>query len=213
MTRFTLLAVAVLVYGALSAYPTGLRVVAAGGVAMGLSHPVAGAGVAMVWFSLKRHRTLRARRLARERAEGEIELLTHSMLIGLSGGLSPAAALVLSRETLRSGLGEEVDGVLRRSVQEGLATSLLNSGGVGGRLFRQVGAAQLSGAPLGLALNALATEHREAARARAVERARRLPVKMVLPLTLLMLPGLLILMVGPLVLPSLARLLGPIVSF
>jgi len=212
VTRFTLLSVAALVYGALPSYPTGLRVVAAGGAAMGLSNPVAGVGLATVWFSLRRHRALRERRLADQRAEGEIELLTHSMLIGLSGGLSAAAALLLSREALESQLRDEVDRVLRRSVQEGLAASLLNSRGVGGRLFRQVGAAQLSGAPLGLALTALATEQRAAARARAVERARRIPVRMVLPITLLMLPGLLILMVGPLVLPSLAGLLGPIVA-
>lgn len=212
MTGFTILSVAALVYGSLSAQSIGLRLVAAAGAAMTLTNPVAGAGVAMVWFSLKRRRVLRGRRLARRRAEDEIELLTHSMLIGLSGGLSPASALLLARETLESQLRDEVDQVLRRSVQEGLAAALLNSRGVAGRLFRQVGAAQLSGAPLGLALAALATEQRAAARAAAVERARRLPVKMVLPLTLLMLPGLLILMVGPLVLPSMVRLLGPIVS-
>lgn len=212
MTRFTLLSVGALAYGALPAHATGLRVLAAAGAVMGLANPVAGACLVVVWLSLRRHRVLREDRLARQRAEGEIELLTHSMLIGLSGGLSPAAALLLSRETLESQLREEVDLVLRRSVQEGLAAALLNSGGVGGRLFRQVGAAQLSGAPLGLALTALAGEHRAAARARAVERARRLPVRMVIPITLLMLPGLLILMVGPLVLPSVARLLGPIVS-
>ena len=213
MTRFTVLAVAGVVYGVLSVYPTGLRLVAAAGAAIGLSNPVAGAGAAVFWFAFKRQRALREARVARQSAQGEIELLTHSMLIGLSGGLSPAAALLLAREALESQLRDEVDQVLRRSVQEGLAASLLNSGGVAGRMFRQVGAAQLSGAPLGLALTALATEHRAAARAAAVERARRLPVKMVLPLTLLMLPGLLILMVGPLVLPSMVRLLGPIVSF
>lgn len=213
MTRFTLLSTAALVYGALPAYSAGLRVLAATGAVIGLSNPAAGAGAAMVWFSLRRRRSLRHERLARQRAGDEIELLTHSLLIGISGGLSPAGALLLARETLESQLGEEVDRILRRSVQEGLAASLLNSRGVGGRLFRHVGAAQLSGAPLGVALTALATEHRAAARARAVERARRLPVKMVLPITLLMLPGLLILMVGPLVLPSVVRLLGPIVSF
>ena len=88
------------------------------------------------------------------------------MLIGLSGGLSPAAALLLARETHRDpDFAMKIDQVMRRSVQEGLAGSLLNSRGVGGRLFRQVGAAQLSGAPLGLALTALATEQRAATRA------------------------------------------------
>ena len=213
MTRFTLVSVAVVVFVVLRGYPTGRRATAAVGVAIGLGNPVAGAGLALAWFSLHRRRVLRNERLLREQAKGELELLTHSMLIGLSGGLSPAAALALSREALRSPLGQEVDLVLRRSVQEGLTASLLNATGVGGRLFRQVGAAHLSGAPLGLALTALATEYREAARALAVERARQLPVKMMVPLTLLMLPGLLILMVGPFVLPSIVRLIGPIVSF
>lgn len=212
MTRFTFVSVAVVVFAVLRSYSTGRRATAAVGVALGLGNPVAGAGLAVAWFSLHRRRVLRDGRLAREHAESELELLTHSMLIGLSGGLSPAASLALSRKALRSPLGQEVDLVLRRSVQEGLTASLLKASGVGGRLFRQVGAAHLSGAPLGLALTALATEYREAARALAVERARQLPVKMVVPLTLLMLPGLLILMVGPLVLPSIVRLLGPIVS-
>ena len=212
MTRFTLVSVALLVFVILRAHPNGRRAAAAVGAALGLANPVAGAGMALVWFSLHRRRGLRSQRLAREQAEGELELLTHSVLIGLSGGLSPAAALALSREALLSPLGEEVDLVLRRSVQGGLTASLLDATGVGGRLFRQVGAAHLSGAPLGLALTALANEYRDAARALAVERARQLPVRMVIPLTLLMLPGLLILMVGPIVLPSLVRLIGPIVS-
>ena len=212
-TSFTLVAVAAAVFTILRNHSIGRRALAAAGAALGLSNPVAGAGLALAWYSLHRRRAIRSERLAREAAERELELLTHSMLIGLSGGLSPAAALALARTSLRSPLGKEVDAVLRRSVQDGLTVSLLDAVGVGGRLFRQVGAAHLSGAPLGLALSALATEYRDAARALAVERARRLPVKMVIPLALLMLPGLLILMVGPLVLPSIVRLLGPIAGF
>ena len=211
MTYFTLTAAAVTVFMLLRSFPPGRRVMAAAVAALGLANPVAGAGIGVAWFSLHRRRALRAERRAEEQARGELELLTHSMLIGLSGGLSPVAALALSRENLRSRLGGEVDLVLRRSVQSGLTAALLDAAGAGGRLFRQIGAAHLSGAPLGLALTALAAEHRAEARARAVERARKLPVRMVIPLTLLMLPGLLILMVGPIVLPSLMRLLGPIV--
>lgn len=213
MTVFSLVSVALLVYAGLHARRHSTRVMAALVAALAFFNPLIAAGMGLAWLALHRHRTLRNRRLARERSEGEIELLTHSMLVGLSGGLSPAAALSLSRETLRSGLGEEVDAILRSSVQQGLAASLLNSTGVGGRLFRQVGAAHISGAPLNLVLTALAVENRAAARARSMEAARRLPVRMMVPITLLMLPGLLILMVGPLIIPSVARLLGPIGSF
>ena len=209
MRPFTLVSVALVVFVLTATRPIGIRLIAAAGTAIGLANPLAGASLGVVWYSLRRRRSLRSERLAQREAETELELLTHSMLIGLSGGLSPAGALALAREGLSSSLGTEVDQILRHAVKGGLTASLLNAAGVGGRLFRQVGTAHLSGSPLELTLTALATEYREAARSSAVERARRLPVKMVLPLTLLMLPGLLILMVSPLVLPSLARLLDP----
>ena len=211
MTYFTIFAAAVTVFMILRSQPSGRRVMAAGLAGLGLANPIAGAGAGMAWFTLHRRNSIRAERRASEQARDELEMLTHSMLIAVSGGLSPVAALALSRENLRSRLGGEVDQVLRRSVHSGLTAALLDATGAGGRLFRQIGAAHLSGAPLGLALAALATEYREAARARAVERARKLPVRMVIPLALLMLPGLLILMIGPIVLPSIMRLLGPIV--
>ncbi|MDE0139515.1 MAG: type II secretion system F family protein [bacterium] len=213
MTLFTMMSVAVVVYVMTAGRSVGVRSIAATGAAIGLANPLACASLGLVWYSLRRRRAIRRERLARRRAEGELELLTHSMLIGLSGGLSPAGALALARESLSSSLGQEVDRILRHAVKAGFTPSLMSARGVGGRLFRQVGAAHLSGSPLELALTALAAEYREAARSSAVEKARRLPVRMVLPLTLLMLPGLLILMIGPLVLPSLARLLDPFMSF
>ncbi len=212
MSPFTLVSVAIVAFAVLRFLSPTNRAVAAAGLATGLANPVAGVSIAFAWLSLRRSRTLRLQRLAREHAEREVEILIHSMVIGLSGGLSMVAALQLARLGLRSSLGEEVDIILRRSVQDGLTNALLTASGVAGRLFRQLGAAHLSGAPLGLALNALATENREATRARAVEHARRLPVKMVLPLSLLVLPGLLILVVGPLILPSLARIFDPYLS-
>ena len=213
MSPFTMVSVALFVYALTARRPAGVRVIAATGAGIALANPLAGAGLGLVWYSLRRRQALRSERLARRRAEEELELLTHSMLIGLSGGLSPAGALALARESLSSSLGHEVDKVLRHAVKGGLTPSLMNATGTGGRLFRQIGAAHLSGSPLEFALTALATEYREAARSSAIEKARRLPVRMVLPLTLLMLPGLLILMIGPLVLPSLARVLDPFMSF
>ncbi|MCY3538727.1 MAG: hypothetical protein F4Y75_02830 [Acidimicrobiia bacterium] len=212
MTSFTLMTVAILVFVFTGSLKPGLRLLAAAGAVVALTNPPVGAGLAMIWFSLRRRRSLRSERLAQAQAERELEVLTHSMKIGLSGGLSPASALALSRQGLITSLGHEVDLVLRQAVEGGLTASLLNTTGVGGRLFRQIGAAHLSGSPLDLVLTAQAAEYRHATRSAAVERARRLPVKMVLPLTLLMLPGLLILMVSPLVLPSVARIFGPYLS-
>ena len=60
-----------------------------------------------------------------------------------------------------------------------------------------------------LALSSYAHELHEAKRSRALQSARQLPVKLVIPLTLLMLPGFLLLAIGPTVLTSVARLLGP----
>ncbi len=205
MSLFTAVSVAVLVFSLTGGRPRRWRA----GVSIGAGLAMVHLGVAMAlgagWFVLRRRNSMRRRRLEQVHAEGEQELLTHSMLIALSGGLSPSGALVLAREGLTSSLGGEVDQVLRLGVEGGLTASLLNASGVGGRLFRQIGASNLTGSPLELTLTALATEYRDAARARAVEQARRLPVKMVLPLTLLMLPGLLILMASPIVLPPLVR--------
>lgn len=175
-------------------------------------HPGAGLCLGFSWAAWRWARSRRRSREAAAAAEREVELLARALLVALSGGLSPAAALRTARRSLSSGLGGEVDRILRDSARSGLAAALLSAEGTGGRLFRQLGASHLSGAPMILTLTALAKDLHDSARAEAVQRARKLPVKMVIPLSLLMLPGFLLLMAGPAVLPSFERLIGPMVG-
>ena len=66
--------------------------------------------------------------------------------------------------------------------------------------------ALLTGAPLEPAVSGYATTLRNEERSRELTAARRLPVKLLFPLALLILPGFLILTIGPAVLGSLERL-------
>lgn len=63
-----------------------------------------------------------------------------------------------------------------------------------------------TGAPLIPAVSGHAARLRDEERSRQLSAARRLPVKLLFPLALLILPGFLVLTIGPAVLGSLERL-------
>jgi pilus assembly protein TadC len=91
----------------------------------------------------------------------------------------------------------------------GTAAALAGSKGRLADLGRVAAGAAVSGAPIAAAVTAYSRTRRHADHAKALERARRLPVRLLLPLALLILPGFVLLAVGPAVLEGLARL-GPI---
>ena len=64
----------------------------------------------------------------------------------------------------------------------------------------------MTGAPVAAAVRAYVAEQRDADRARALAAARRLPVQLLFPLTLLVLPGFMVLTIGPALLAALERL-------
>ncbi len=156
------------------------------------------------------------RRLAHRRrqraADRDVGLLAGMLVIGLTAGLPLAPALELAAAEVHPRLAAEVRGMLRRSRRTGLATALAEGAGGAGRLYRRLARAQLTGAAMSGAVASFIDEERAAARARAMEIARRLPVRLVIPLTLLILPGFVLLTVGPSVLSNLSRLLGPLLA-
>ena len=179
-------------------------------VVAGLANPVAGAGLGIAWIALRRRRAEAARRAAAAAIDVDQTLLVHMLLVALSGGLSLASALATAGAILSSGLGGAIDRVLREAATAGLGPALQSADGPGARLFRQLGSAHASGAPLVISLTTYASELHETRRATALQRARQLPVKMVVPLTLLMLPGFVLLTVGPTVLTAFSHLLQPL---
>lgn len=168
----------------------------------------AAAGLVVLWpavaipavvvvIAVRRRRQLAARRRAARAARRDEVLLAHALLVALSGGLTVAVGLHVVRDHLAPGLAESTDQVLRRATSDGLGAALQAAEGPGARLFHDLGAAHASGAPLVVALGARARELHERSRTEALQAARQLPVKMTFPLTLLMVPGFVILTIGP----------------
>jgi pilus assembly protein TadC len=98
---------------------------------------------------------------------------------------------------------------LRMARRQGMAAAMAESNGPLMRpLFARIALAQSSGAPMQEAVTAFLADGRAARRGQALEKVRRLPVTLMFPLGLLILPGFVVLFVGPIVLNSLSGLAG-----
>lgn len=121
--------------------------------------------------------------------------LARLLIVAVSGGMPLGSALERVAPMLSGPLGERVRDVLRRARRVGLTSALLagDLGPLGAALAR----ANSTGASVIRTLHA----HLAAADARrvtdALERARTAPVKLMAPLVCLLLPGFVLLVVGP----------------
>jgi tight adherence protein C len=126
-------------------------------------------------------------------------LLAELTALGLSAGLSFSAALDAAAQHLSSdGAGE-----VRRALR---SPDRIAGANVANGLVAIADRALVTGAPLLASIEGYATSLRRKERAEAVERARRLPIKLLFPLALLILPGFLILTVGPALIAAADRL-------
>jgi len=158
---------------------------------------------------------MRRRSVDREdvRAAGlEVVDLARFLLVGVGAGWSLDASLRHARAHLVTSLGAEVGEILRGGRVDGLAASLASADGAGAALFHMLARTHLGGVPLDRSLATFIREAVDRRRGEITERARRLPVRMVVPLTLLMLPGFVLLVAGPAVLISARQLLAPFVT-
>ena len=210
MTIYSAALIGLLSMGALGRRGSSAPIVGGLGVGVVALAPTLGVGVVASAFFLRRRRAVADGRRSKEDADRESIVLAQSLLIALTAGLSLAEALSSARPLLSSGLGPALDDVRRRALVSGLGPALQTAAGPGARILRQVGSAHASGAPLVLSLGALIHEIQQADRGAALTRARQLPIKMVVPLTLLMMPGFVLLTMGPSALSTFARLVGPI---
>jgi len=120
--------------------------------------------------------------------------------LGLSAGLTFSAAA----NAAATAVPGEASFRLRRALRVGGGTDGNTADDDG--LMIVVRRALSTGAPLQPAVSGYATTLRNEERSRELNAARRLPVKLLFPLALLILPGFLILTIGPAVLGSLDRL-------
>jgi tight adherence protein C len=140
------------------------------------------------------------------RARRDVVVLGELTTLGIGAGLGFGAAIGLAAEDVDPALAAEVRHVSRRATIGGGASEYEAAEGLAGQLYRAAGRASVTGAPILATLAALVAELRSEERARAVASARKLPVRLLFPLALLILPGFLVLTVGPTVLSAIDRL-------
>ncbi len=166
-------------------------------VGLALLKPAAGVGAAVGLWLARFFRRVRLGRSARAGAAQEVSVLARLLLIGLSAGLPLHSALTHAHRELREDLASDVDGVLKRSRVAGLAAALSGGTGPGARLFSLLAGSVVSGASVAPVLVGFLHERAAEEKAARLARARRLPIRLTIPLTLLILPGWLLLFVGP----------------
>lgn len=157
------------------------------------------AAAAVLSWSPRRRRRLRPV-VSSADAAGEL------VALGLSAGMSFGAALEAAAEHLRGPIAADVRSVLRKARRRGMGEALSREPRAVSGLFRVAHRAVVTGAPLLPAVEGWTREIRKAERARRAEAVQALPVRLLLPLTLLTLPGFVVLTVGPTLLEAVSRL-------
>jgi hypothetical protein len=151
-------------------------------------------------------RRIGAARREDDTADADVIVFADVLALGLGSGLGLSGSLREAARWVSPPVAGEVRDVLRTMRGGGSATALAAAGGRIGPLCRLLAAATLSGAPMSGVVEAFAAERRRAAHAARVTAARRLPVRLLVPLALLILPGFVVLAVGPALIDALARL-------
>jgi Flp pilus assembly protein TadB len=165
-----------------------------------------GLGAALTLLTIGRLR--RGRRHNEVVADEAVDHLAALMVIGLSASMAlPAAFESAARET-GGAVADEVADLLRRASHRGFARALAETEGPLGDLATQLAQAQVTGAPMVGAVTAFLTTRRAATRSKLLERARTLPVRLIVPVALLLLPGFIVLVMGPYVIDQLGDLIG-----
>lgn len=164
-------------------------------------------GLGLVWWSLRRfpHRK-------RPPRPEDVIAFGRLLVVPLTGGMSLANALAMASQEAHPRLRAEVTRLLRRSRQEGMAAALAGSGGLLGEFFRRMAGAHSSGtSPVPAVLTHVENLHSQV-RMEALSRIRSLPVTLAVPLTLLIVPGFLLVLVGPSVVSRLAEMLSGLIG-
>ncbi len=130
------------------------------------------------------------------------------LLIELRSGRSVLGALQTAA-TAFPGDGELVRAARVATISGLTQAALLMSGEVKG-VLSQLARAQISGAAVGDTVRSMIEADIAAEKARRVARSRALPVRLMLPITLLLLPGLVLLLYAPSLLKLFEELSGPL---
>lgn len=143
-------------------------------------------------------------RVPRRRGPAPFRPVLIVLLVELRSGQSVLGALQKAAETFPD--NEELVSGVRIATLRGLSLAVAHTTGQVRSLFGQLARAQRSGSALVETVRSMLEADIAAERSRRLERARALPVRLMLPTALLILPGLVLMLYAP----SLLRLLGQI---
>lgn len=149
---------------------------------------------------------LRRRRHAARRAEAGVADLADFVGLALTAGLNVQGSLVAARPHVAPELAAELDAVVRAARHRGIASALNDGRGPAASLYAALARAVAGGTSALAVVDAFSVERRAALHTASIEQTRRLPVKLLFPLALLVLPGFVLVVVGPVVVTALDRL-------
>lgn len=168
--------------------------------------PLPGIGLLLIAGLVMALRRLAIRRQAPMADSADLARLCDLMALSLTGGLGMQAALELAATETGGRIGAEVAGAIRSVRVGGMAVVMSTAEGIGRPLYRTLGRAAATGAGILQPVTELADRLNADLAARQLEAVRRKPIAMLFPLTLLILPGFLLLVVAPAILEALGRL-------
>lgn len=141
-------------------------------------------------------------------ASVDVDTTARLLLIGLTAGLAMTAAMETAANHLEGDSATELRQVMRNARVHGLATALTAAAGPSKRLFHRLARAQVTGSAATGTIATFIAERRAVKRGETMQRLRRLPVTLTVPLALLILPGFVLLTLGPTVAAIVEQLLG-----
>lgn len=141
-------------------------------------------------------------------AAADLDEAARLLLVAVSSGMPLATALVSVSAGISGPIADQFAEVARRSRLTGMSRGLLDAGPEVAPLAAMLARAHVSGASVTKTLQAFLEARRRVAVFDAIGRARRLGVALVLPLTLLLLPGFGLVVFGPFIAGNLAEFLG-----
>ncbi len=142
--------------------------------------------------------------------DSDIDQLAALLVIGLSASHTLAGAMEAAAREVGGPVRGEVEDLLRRSRASGLARALAETDGPLALLAGQLARAHITGAPMIGAVTAFLDTRRAAVRAGLIESARTLPVRLIVPVALFLLPGFIVLLMGPFIAAQVADLTAPV---
>lgn len=187
---------------------SGVRTAPGSALALAVALALGGWAVAAMAATVLLATRTQGRRIGRREGGREtgVEAVTLVVLSGLRAGLSLPAAIGEAAGLLGDPAASELKAILRRARQHGMTAALADATGTMAPLAVLLARSSMNGAAPGPALAAFLDSRRSAERARMLEAARTLPVRLVVPISLLLLPGLVAVTMGPAIVDQLAWL-------